>query len=236
MAFRLDHSGSSQMTPNHSLVRTPIGAAQFERSASIMGTPALSDAQKKFRSRATRLSRALLAEERSGHLSDGSGRRYRVGPLFALAGAGDEAAHEHYEWFEKHCADDIGEPFHYLWWALSLYRVGNVEEARERLLETMVRNLYLLPHLVGSPLPRQEMWHSSNWDEPDYILDVDEEFLPQLADDERLWVTQQLESSLFRRVKDEYVAAHRAPLGEDDIARRSAILRRWNKFWSEVTD
>jgi tetratricopeptide (TPR) repeat protein len=201
-----------------------------------MSTPALSTAQKRFRSRANRLSRALVSEERrAGYLSDGSGRRYRIGPLYALAGDYGKAL-QHYEWFEKHCSDDIGEPFHYLWWALTLYKVGNLEIARERLLETMARNLYLLPELVGSPLSRQDMWHSSNWEEPDYIYEVDDEFMPELTDDERRWIKQQLESSLFRQVKDEFISTHHALLGEDDIAKRSAILRRWNKFWAEVTD
>jgi tetratricopeptide (TPR) repeat protein len=201
-----------------------------------MGTSTLSAAQKRFRDRASRLSRALLSEKRrSGYLSDGSGRRYRIGPLYALAGDLEKAL-KHYEWFERHCSDDIGEPFHYLWWALTLHRAGNLEEANERLLEAMVRNLYLLPHLVGLALPRQDMWHSSNWDEPEYISQVSEEFLPQLSDDERHWIQQQLESRLFRRAKDEYVAAHHALLGEDDIGKRRAILRRWENFWSNATN
>src|SRR2546422_6510719 len=146
-----------------------------------MGSPALSVAQKRFRSQATRLSRALLSENRPcGYLSDGSGRRYRIGPLYALAGDLGKAL-EHYEWFEKHYSDDVGEPFHYLWWSLTLYRAGRLKTANERLLETMVRNLYLLPHLVGSPLARQNIWHGSNWGEPEYISDVSEEFLPQLS-------------------------------------------------------
>lgn len=200
-----------------------------------MGTPALSAAQKRFRDRANRLSRALLSEKRrSGYLSDGSGRRYRIGPLYALAGDLVRAL-EHYEWFEKHCSGDVGEPFHYLWWALTLYRVGDRENANARLLETMVRNLYLLPHLVGSRLARQDMWHSSNWDEPEYVSEVSKEFLPQLSDDERLWIREQIESPLFKRVKDEYVSTHHALLGEDDIGKRTAILRRWDNFWSNAT-
>ena len=191
--------------------------------------------QKRFRDRANRLSRALLSEKRrSGYLSDGSGRRYRIGCLYALAGDYDKAL-AHYRWFEKHCSDDIGEPFHYLWWALTLQKIGDLKSARERLLETMLSNLYLLPHLVGAPLPRQDMWHSSNRDEPDYIFQVGEDLLPELSGDQRLWIEQQLESPLFRRVKDEYVSTHHALLGEDDITKRSAILRRWGKFWSEVT-
>lgn len=200
-----------------------------------MGTSTPSAAQKRFRDRANRLSRELLSEKRrSGYLSDGSGRRYRIGPLYALAG-NLESALKHYKWFEKNCSDDVGEPFHYLWWALTLYRLGHRESANSRLLETMVRNLYLLPHLVGSLAARQDMWHSSNWDEPDYISQISKEFLPQLSDDERLWVKQQLESPLFQRVKDEYVSTRHALLGEDDIGKRTAILRRWDNFWSNTT-
>lgn len=39
--------------------------------------------------------------------------------------------------------------------ALTLYRPGSLESANRKLLDMLVRNLYLLPALVGSPIARQ---------------------------------------------------------------------------------
>lgn len=192
-------------------------------------------AQKRLRARATRLKRALASEKRRyGGFDDSSGKRYRIGPLFALAGDLKEAL-AHFNWFEKQFPDDVGEPMHCLWWALALCRSGDLENANRRLLETLVRNLYLLPALVGSPIARQDIWHGSNWAEPEYLVQVSSEFLPQLSEDERSWIVHQLESALFRRVKDEYVSTHHALLTEKNVERRSAILRRWDKFWADAT-
>lgn len=200
-----------------------------------MSTSAPAAAQKRFRNRAARLKRALTGEKRRfGGIDDSSGKRYRIGPLFALAGDLKEAL-AHYKWFAKHCPDDVGEPMHCLWWALALYRFGDVKNANRKLLETLVRNLYLLPALVGSPIARQDMWHGSSWGEPEHLSQVSPEFLPQLSEDERSWIEQQLESALFRRVKDEYVSAHHALLTEKSVEKRSAILRRWREFWSGAT-
>lgn len=200
-----------------------------------MGAPSLSAAQKRFRDRATRLRRALASEKRRyGQIDDSGGKRYRIGPLYALAGDLKQAL-AHYKWYEKECPDDIGEPMHYLWWALALYRNGDLDNANIKLLETMVRNVYLLPALVGTPINREDMWHSSNWEQPEYLSQVSPEFIPQLSQDERLWIKQQLESVRFRRVKDEYVSTHHALLSEKNVDRRSAILRRWDKFWANAT-
>lgn len=53
----------------------------------------------------------------------------------------------------------------------------------------LVRNLYLLPALVGSPIARQDMWHGSNRDEPEYLSQISPELLPHLSEDERSWIS-----------------------------------------------
>ena len=142
-------------------------------------------ARRKFRDRATRLKRALAKEKRRyGGIDDGYGKRYLIGPLFALAGDVRQAL-AHYEWHERECPDDIGEPIHYLWWALTLYKFGELEKANAKLLETMVRNIYLLPALLGTPTAPHDMWHSSNREQPDYISEVLPELLPELSKQER---------------------------------------------------
>jgi hypothetical protein len=96
----------------------------------------------------------------------------------------------------------------------------------------MVQNVYLLPALLGSPPAVYDMWHSSNSEQPDYLAEVPEEFVPELTDQERSWVKEQLDSFRFRRVRDEYVSTYRALKDERNIDKRRDILRRWNEFWA----
>jgi hypothetical protein len=201
-----------------------------------MARSKLTPVSKKFRDRARRYQRALAAEKRRyGQIDDGAGKRYLIGPLYALAGD-LQAALAHYAWFEREVPDDCGEPISSLWWALALYRSGEAEKARARLLETMVQNLYLLPAVIGAPVQRYDMWHGSNWRDPDYLLHVPGELVPDLSEAERRWIREQLESDRFRRVRDEYVSTFHALKSEQEISKRRAILRRWEDFWSRASD
>jgi len=192
------------------------------------------DSQKKIRNRALRLRRALASEEKrlGGTINDGAGKRYMIGPLFVQCGDLD-AALLHYAWFEKACPDEIGEPIHSLLWALALYRAGQQTRAREKLLETMIQNIYLLPSLLRLPVATENIWHSSNWAEPNYIHETPPGFVPSLSREESQWITGQLTSDLFRRMKAEYISTFAALNHEYDVKRRMAILDHWEKCWAE---
>ena len=190
----------------------------------------MSDVRKKFRDRATRLKRALANEQKKyRHIEDGAGKRYLIGPFYVLADELEKAL-AHYDWYEKHCSDDIGEPIHYLYWALALHRIGEIKKANVKLLETMLRNLYLLPILLGLRPDTYDIWHSSNMEQPDYITQTPAEFLPQLSEQERSWIGEQFDSFRFRRAREEYVATYGALKLERNIDNRRQILRRWNEF------
>lgn len=196
----------------------------------------MSDTRKRLRDRATRLKRALANEvKRYGEIHDGAGKRYLIGPLYVLADELDKAL-AHYAWYEKNCADDIGEPIHYLYWALALYGVRDVERANNKLLETTVQNLYLLPTLLGTPPPIYDMWHSSNTAQRDYVTDTPEEFVPSLTDQEHSWIQAQLESNRFCRVRDEYISTYRALKSERSVDKRGEILRHWDEFWAQICE
>ena len=190
----------------------------------------MSDKRKKFAERATRLKRALANEQKKyRHIEDGAGKRYLIGPFYVLAGELKKAL-THYDWYEKHCSDDVGEPFHHLYWALALYRTGETTRANAKLLETMLQNVYLLPILLGLRHDRYDIWHSSNMEEPDYITEAPPDFLPHLSEQERSWIGEQLETFRFRRAREEYIATYGALKHEKDIDKRRQILRRWNEF------
>ena len=190
----------------------------------------MSNKQKKFGERATRLKRALANEQKKyRHIEDGAGKRYLIGPLYVLAGELKKAL-AHYGWYEKHCSDDVGEPIHYLYWALALYRTAETKKANAKLLETMLQNVYLLPILLGSPPNSYDIWHGSNMEQPDYITQAPPDFLPQLSEEERSWIGEQFDSFRFRRAREEYVATYHALKYEKNVESRRQILRRWNEF------
>lgn len=191
----------------------------------------LTDEQKKYRDRANRARRGLFKEkEQFGAISDGSGKRYRVCVYFVLSGAPEKAA-EFLEWFEQEFEDDVGEPAFFLYAALAYYRVGSLEKARRYLLDAMLSNVYLLPYLFARPLPNQDMWHSSNEAQPDYIEEI-EELLDEPTSQEREWFKGQFEDELFTNVRNKYIETFRALQHADDIGTRSSILSEWQEYAS----
>ncbi len=125
--------------------------------------------QQKIRSRLRRYERKLQKEKKEhGFYRDGAGKRYQVGPHYMLLGD-NEGALGAFHWFEKEFPDDSGEPGHYLCWSLALYRSGNEVGAAKKLRQTMLSNLYLVPHLLGSPIAKLHIWHGSSDAEPSFV-------------------------------------------------------------------
>jgi len=124
---------------------------------------------KKIKARISRYERQLRKEyEMNGFIRDGYGKRYLLGPLYLLLGD-IEGAIKSFEWFEEMFPNDMGEPIHSLCWTLAVYRSGNIAEAAHRLLQTMLSNLYLIPHLIGLEQNELDIWHGSNLAEMEYL-------------------------------------------------------------------
>lgn len=95
--------------------------------------------------------------------------------------------------------------------------------------------LCLLPTLLDLPCKVEDIWYSSNSEEPDYATMVLEEFAPVLSKDERSWMMEQLESGRFRMVRSEYISTFRALQNENNVQRRRDILDRWYKLTAQQT-
>ncbi|MCG5524080.1 hypothetical protein LRB11_03930 [Ectothiorhodospira haloalkaliphila] len=191
----------------------------------------LTEEQKRHRNRANRARRALLKEKETfGAISDGSGKRYQVCIDFVLSDAPEKAV-EFVEWFEQEFPDDVGDPAFFLYAALAYYRVGTLGKARRYLLDAMLSNIYLLPHLFAQPLPKQDMWHSSNLVEPDFI-EVIEEFLDAPTSEEREWMRMQFEGELFTEIREKYIETFRALQHTREPDARGRILGDWREYLS----
>lgn len=175
--------------------------------------------------------RALLKEkEQFGYFDDGSGKRYRIGVLFLLAGETQRAL-EYYSWFEREFHDDVGEPVFHLFWALSEYRNGNLAQASYRLQLAMLSNLYMLPYLIGQPIEEMDIWHGSNWQQASYLADVSD-YLAAPNEGEREWIAAQLQSKPFSELMSKYVDIFRQLNHERDVGKRRALLREWDAYES----
>jgi hypothetical protein len=117
---------------------------------------------KKVKATIKRYERDLKAEEKKfGAIMDRAGKRYFLGPLYLLAG-NTEGALRSFEWFDDKFSDDIGKPSQYLCWALALHKTGNERMAKNKLRQTMLMNLYIMPRLLGIPYEKLDIWHGSN--------------------------------------------------------------------------
>jgi hypothetical protein len=179
---------------------------------------------KKIKERIRRYERQLRKErERIGFIEDKSGKRYLLGPLYMILGD-TEGAIRSFEWFEATFPDDIGEPFQYLCWTLALYCSGDLEAAAQKLHQTMLSNLYLIPHLLGSEQEELDIWHASNWEQVDYLQDAPPEIYG-LWDDEALqWVVETYHSPEFIQVRERYIDIYKQLKHEGPGPKRSQLV------------
>lgn len=163
------------------------------------------DAQK-IRAKIRRYERSLRIEQAEhGFISDGYGKRYLLGPLYMQLG-NIEGALESFEWFQRTFPDDVGEPFQYLCWALALFRVGKLDAAKKKLVQTMLMNLYLVPHLLSIEIPQLEIWHGSNMEEPEYLEYLPEEYWDLWDEGALAWAKSVYENPRIQQVLEKCIS------------------------------
>lgn len=180
--------------------------------------------RKKIRARIRSYERKLQQEQdQHGMISDGYGKRYLLGPLYLLMDD-LEGALAHYEWFEKTCPDDSGYPMHLLCWTLALYRSGDREAATHKLRQTMLSNLYLIPHLLELEQADLDIWHGSNIAERLHLKCIPEEVF-DLWDEEALeWLDDTYHSPPLTRIRERYIAIEHALKTEPRGPRRTRLV------------
>ena len=177
---------------------------------------------KRIRERIRRYERALKRELEEGYGGDGYGKRYLLGPLYMLMGDVDGALAS-FDWYEDAYPDDGGDPYQYLTWALALFRGGRRQEAFNKLYQTMLENLYLVPFLLGRNPQPLDIWHSSNLGWIEYAIEVPKELL-NLWDDVALqWAREVSEHPAVVEKVARYIAIHRDLKSEPPGPRRSAL-------------
>jgi hypothetical protein len=179
---------------------------------------------KKIRARITRYERELRKEgDKFGYISDGYGKRYLLGPLYLLIGD-VEGAVKSFDWFEQTFPDDVGEPVHFLCWTLALYRSGDTAQAAQRLRQTMLSNLYLIPHLLGREQDELDIWHGTNYEQKGFLEYVPPEIWALWDAPELRWAEKTYDSPEFCRIRARYIEIHEQLKSEPRGPRRSALV------------
>jgi tetratricopeptide (TPR) repeat protein len=178
---------------------------------------------KRIRERIRRYERALKRELEVGYGGDGYGKRYLLGPLYMLMGD-VEGALASFDWYEDTYPGDGGDPYQYLTWALALFRDDRRQEAFNKLYQTMLENLYLVPFLLGSNPQPLHIWHGSNLEWIEYALEVPQELLNLWDDDALQWAREVSEHPVVVEKVGRYVTIHRELKSEGPGPRRSALV------------
>ncbi len=156
-----------------------------------------------------------------GFIDDGGGARYYLFYLYFLLGDNRRSS-EFLQWFEKEFPDDVGEPFQLLCWTLILHRQG--KNADYQLARTMLFNIYIIPHILGEDLDLVDMWHSSNYSEPDYVEYLPVQVREAITEEDLEWIQDKYNSEPFQKVLKRHIAIKHelqtAPVGE----KRSALV------------
>jgi len=90
-----------------------------------------------------------------------------------------------------------------------LYRSGNEVGAAKKLRQAMLSNLYLLPHLLGSPIDELDIWHGSSDAEPSYVECIPEEYFQLWTAAEQEWASRPYHSPGFQSARARYVEISR---------------------------
>lgn len=168
--------------------------------------------------------RAHLNNERLeyGWLRDGGGLRYDLAMLYYLLGDNRRSA-EYMRWFAKNFPDDIEDPLQLLLMALMLHRMG--KDGSAMLVKAMLSNLYLLPRALGETQDRLDIWHSSNWDNPEYVDTIPVRVLDAITEHERAWIRELYNREAVAKIRDRCIGIKHDLQFEHVGPRRSALVK-----------
>ncbi len=187
---------------------------------------------KAIRARIRSYERKLKQELEVRNGGDGYGKRFLLGPLYMLLGDVDGALAS-FDWYEKAYPGDGGDAYQYLTWALTLYRKELRHEAFNKLYQTMLENLYLVPHLLGQNPQPLDIWHGNNLSEIGYALDIPSELFDLWDDEARQWALEVSEHPVVVEKVSRYIDIGRELQTEPVGPKRKALVREESSLRNE---
>ncbi|MBL6996422.1 hypothetical protein [Desulfobacula sp.] len=188
--------------------------------------------EKKIKQRISSYRSALKKEiETYGIISDGYGKRYLLFSLYFVLNDLEKSA-EYFEWFEEEFPADVGEPGMYLSWAVSLHRMGKDRDARIKLAMLLLSNIYFIPQLLGDiDIKKEDMWHSSNYEEIDYFDYMPDDIFKEISSSEKEWIKTVYQSDDFQKMKKTHIDIYGELLHEKNVEKRKALVDMSSVQW-----
>ena len=182
------------------------------------------DTEKKIRQRISSYRSAINKEKKQHHyISDGAGKRYVLFCLYYLLGD-DKQSEQYFSWYEEEFSDDVGEPIQFLCWTLILCRMGKEDEAKYKLAQLMLSNLYFIPRLLGQEVEKYDMWHSSSDAHIDYFDHLPPEVFEKITTGEKEWISNHYDSFDFTRIRKRYIKIFQSLQHTKKPEERKALL------------
>lgn len=194
------------------------------------------ETEKKLKSRISSYKSALNKEKKTyGYINDGSGKRYLLFYLYFVLN--DLKKSENYfEWYAAEFSDDVGDPIQKLCWALSLHRMGKAREAKLKLAELMLSNLYIIPQITGKKVKKYDIWHSSSDADIDYIDYLPQEVRTSIPQSEMDWMKMLYESFEFQRIRKRYIEIFHELKNVKEIGARRVLLDESYKLLNQIIE
>ncbi len=179
--------------------------------------------------------RSLLNKEKRDHgfISDGYERRYLLFSLHFLLGD-IKKAEEYFQWYESEFPDDVGEPFQLLCWVLLLFRMGKEAQAKHKMVQAMLPNLYLIPSLLGRDIDKYDMWHSSSDQYIEHVQYLPPQVRDEIRPSEIEWLTELYDSFEFKRVRQRYISIYRELLHQKNTESRRQLIEEADRLLDTV--
>ena len=98
-------------------------------------------------------------------------------------------------------------------------------EAKYKLAELMLSNLYLIPHLIDQDVQKYDIWHSSNYEYIDYVEYIPEEVKNNIKQSEIQWMNTLYHSFEFRRIRKRYIEIYDELQHTKDLDERKSLLK-----------
>jgi len=182
------------------------------------------DTKKKLLQRISSYMSSMKREKRDhGFISDGAGKRYLLFTLYFLL-EDLKKCQSYFDWYEKEFPDDAGEPVQILCWSLLLKKMGKEEKAKYKLAELMLSNLYFIPQITGKETKKYGMWHSSNYEEPEYFDYMPLQVIEKITDDEKTWLNNYYDSFEFKRIRKRYIEIYTELPNEKNVEKRGVLI------------
>jgi len=178
----------------------------------------------RIRTKIARVKRALAADKKrwGGYYDDSAGLRYATPGLY-LKIRDFKGAMNYFRWFAKNFPDDCCYGEFLLEWSLTLFMLGKVEDAKQKVTEAYLRDTRVLNKFLGREVAMVDETIDSyerDWSAVQVLgYSAEEKDWADFA----VWLEVLLTSEPFQSLSKEYLEIQRRLQAESDPTKRSNL-------------